>query len=50
MKTFEIIVRIFSIVLVICVMLFGVASVYLNVFEKHRNRKREAKRWSVNAK
>ena len=50
MKTFELIVRVFVILLIAGVMLFGVAAVYLNVFEKYRARKREAKRWSINAK
>ena len=50
MKTFEIIVRIFVVLLIAGVMLFGVASIYINVFEKYRARKREAKRWSINAK
>jgi Tfp pilus assembly protein PilW len=50
MKTFEFIVRVFVILLISGVVLFGVASVYLNVFEKYQARKREAKRWSINAK
>ena len=50
MKTFEIIVRIFIWVIIAGVVLFGLAAVYLNVFEKYRARKSEAKRWSINAK
>ena len=50
MKTFEFIVRVFVILLIAGAMLFGLSAIYLNVFEKYRARKREAKRWSINAK
>ena len=50
MKTFELIVRVFVILLIAGAMLFGLSAIYLNVFEKYRSRKREAKRWSINAK
>jgi ABC-type transporter Mla subunit MlaD len=50
MKTFEIIVRIFVILLIAGVVFFGVAAVYLNVFEPWKNKKSAAKRWDIHAR
>lgn len=50
MVTFELIMRILSIALVTGISVFGIAAIYLNVFEPWKNRNMPRKPWDIHAK
>lgn len=50
MATFETIARIGAYLFVAGIIVFGIAAVYLNVFEPWKNKRKSRKAWDIHAK